>query len=98
MKIYIDWKRMEWYTDEQQVLMDLADHNELQSYSDFLADEYANCLDELLNLSEEEKIDLHERYEMNLKSEFEDKVRYNMLNYTVLNINSDDIVTVNEMF
>ena len=97
MKIYIDWKRMEWYTDEQQVLMDLADHNELQSYSDFLADEYVDCLDELLNLSEEEKIDLHERYEMDLKLEFENKVRYDMLNYTVLNIKSDDIVTVNEI-
>ena len=40
MKIYIDWDRMEWYTDEKQVMNNLVQEGELQSYSDFLALQY----------------------------------------------------------
>ena len=73
MKIYINWDRLEWSTDEKQLFKDLVECGELHNYSDFLANEYADCLDELLDLSEEEKIELYEKYEMDLKSEFECK-------------------------
>ena len=48
MKIYIDWDRMEWHTNEKQLFKNLVESGELHSYSDFLADEYEDCLEELL--------------------------------------------------
>ena len=97
MKIYINWDRLEWSTDEKQLFEDLIKGGELHTYSDFLANEYADCLDELLDLSEEEKIELYEKYEMDLKSEFEYKVQNGILGYTVLNIETNDNITVKEV-
>ena len=97
MKIYIDWDRMEWHTDEKQLFENLVESGELSSYSDFLANEYADCLDELLRLSEEEKIEVYEKYKMDLKSEFEYKVQNGILCYTVLNIETNDTTTVKEI-
>ena len=97
MKIYIDWDRMEWHTDEKQLFENLVECGELSSYSDFLADEYADCLDELLRLSEEEKIEVYKKYKMDLKSEFEYKVQNGILGYTVLNIETNDTTTVKEI-
>lgn len=97
MKIYIDWDRMEWHTDEKQLINDLVQEGELQSYSDFLANVYADCLEELLKLSEKEKIEVYEEYQTDLKLEFEDKIKYNQLNYTVLNIDTNDNIKVTEI-
>lgn len=97
MKIYIEWDRAEWYTDEEQFFNELVEDGELKTYSEFLAEEYADCLDELLDLSEEEKKELYEKYEMDLKLEFEDKVKYGQLNYTVLNVETKDELTVNQV-
>lgn len=97
MKIYIDWNGETWDTEEEKILKELADSGELSTYSDFLADEYADRYDELLNLSEKEKSDLYERYEMSLKLEFEEKVKRGQLNYTVLDIETKDIIEVKEI-
>ena len=97
MKIYIDWDRAEWYTEEEQFFEELVEDGSLKTYSDFLADEYADCLDELLDLSEKEKEELYEKYKMDLKLEFEDKVKYGRLNYTVLNVETKDIVAIKEI-
>ena len=97
MKIYIDWDRMEWHTDEKQLFENLVECGELSSYSDFLADEYADCLEELLKLSEKEKVEVYEQYKMDLKSEFEYKVQNGILGYTVLNIETNDNITVKEI-
>ena len=97
MKIYIDWDRMEWYTDEKQVMNNLVQEGELQSYSDFLALQYEDCLEELLKLSEKEKVEVYEQYQTDLKLEFEDKIKYDQLHYTVLNIDTNDNITVTEI-
>ena len=97
MKIYIDWDRMEWHTDEKQVMNNLVQEGELQSYSDFLALQYEDCLEELLKLSEKEKVEVYEQYQTNLKLEFEDKIKYDQLHYTVLNIDTNDNITVTEI-
>jgi hypothetical protein len=97
MKIYIDWDRAEWYTEEEQFFEGLVEDGNLKTYSDFLADEYADCLDELLDLSEKEKEELYEKYKIDLKLEFEEKVKYNQLNYTVLNVETKDIVAIKEI-
>ena len=97
MKIYIDWDKMEWYTDEKQLMNDLVDEGELQSYSDFLANVYADCLEELLELSVKEKIEVYEQYQTDLKLEFEDRIKYNQLNYTILNIDTNDNIKVTEI-
>lgn len=97
MKIYIDWDRMEWHTDEKQLINNLVQEGELQSYSDFLASVYADCLEELLKLSEKEKIEVYEQYQTDLKLEFEDKIKYNQLNYTILNIDINDNIEVTEI-
>ena len=97
MKIYIDWDRMEWHTDEKQVMNNLVQNGELQSYSDFLALQYEDCLEELLKLSEKEKIEVYEQYQTDLKLEFEDKIKYDQLHYTVLNIDTNDNITVTEI-
>ena len=97
MKIYIDWDRMEWYTDEKQVMNNLVQEGELQSYSDFLAIQYEDCLEELLKLSEKEKVKVYEQYQTDLKLEFEDKIKYDQLHYTVLNIDTNDNITVTDI-
>ena len=97
MKIYIDWDRMEWHTDEKQVINNLVQEGELQSYSDFLALQYEDCLEELLKLSEKEKVEVYEQYQNDLKLEFEDKIKYDQLQYTVLNIDTNDNITVTEI-
>ena len=97
MKIYIDWDRMEWHTDEKQLINNLVQEGELQSYSDFLALQYEDCLEELLKLSEKEKSEVYEQYQTDLKLEFEDRVKYNQLHYTVLNIDTNDNITVSEI-
>lgn len=97
MKIYIDWDRMEWHTDEKELINNLVEEGELQSYSDFLAIQYEGCLEELLKLSEKEKIEVYEQYETDLKLEFEDKIKYNQLNYTILNIDTNDNIKVTEI-
>ena len=97
MKIYIDWDRMEWHTDEKQLINNLVQEGELQSYSDFLALQYEDCLEELLKLSEKEKVEVYEQYQTDLKLEFEDKIKYNQLHYTVLNIDTNDNITVTEI-
>ena len=97
MKIYIDWDRMEWYTDEKQVMNNLVQEGELQSYSDFLALQYEDCLEELLKLSEKEKVEVYEQYQTDLKLEFEDKIKYDQLHYTVLNIDTNDNITVTDI-
>ena len=97
MKIYIDWDNAEWNIDEDILFEQLVESGALQTYSDFLADEYEDRYDELLNLSEEEKSDLHERYEMDLKLEFENKVKWGQLNYTVLNIETKDNIEVKQV-
>lgn len=97
MKIYIDWDRMEWHTDEKQVMNNLVQEGELQSYSDFLAIQYEDCLEELLKLSEKEKVEVYEQYQTDLKLEFEDKIKYDQLHYTVLNIDTNDNITVTEI-
>ena len=97
MKIYIDWDRMEWHTDEKQVMNNLVQEGELQSYSDFLAIQYEDCLEELLKLSEKEKVEVYEQYQTDLKLEFEDKIKYDQLHYTVLNIDTNDNITVTDI-
>lgn len=97
MKIYIDWDRMEWHTDEKQLINNLVQEGELQSYSDFLANVYADCLEELLKLSEKEKIEVYEEYQTDLKLKFEYKIKYNQLNYTILNIDTNDNIEVTEI-
>ena len=97
MKIYIDWDRMEWYTDEKQLMNNLVQNGELQSYSDFLALQYEDCLEELLKLSEKEKVEVYEQYQTDLKLEFEDKIKCAQLHYTVLNIDINDNITVTEI-
>lgn len=97
MKIYIDWDRMEWYTDEKQLINNLVQEGQLQSYSDFLANVYADCLEELLKLSEKEKIEVYEEYQTDLKLKFEYKIKYNQLNYTILNIDTNDNIEVTEI-
>ena len=97
MKIYIDWDRMEWHTDEKQVMNNLVQEGELQSYSDFLAIQYEDCLEELLKLSEKEKVEVYEQYQTDLKLEFENKIKYDQLHYTVLNIDTNDNITVTEI-
>lgn len=98
MKIYIDWDRAEWHnTEEGEFFKALVEDGDLKTYSEFLAEVYADCYDELLDLSEEEKSDLYERYEMDLKLEFEEKVKYGSLNYTVLNVETKDMVTIKEI-
>ena len=97
MKIYIDWDRMEWHTDEKQVMNDLVQGGELQSYSDFLAIEYEDCLEELLKLSEKEKVEVYEQYQTDLKLEFENKIKHGQLQYSVLNIDTNDNITVTEI-
>lgn len=97
MKIYIDWDKMEWYTDEKELINNLVEEGELQSYSDFLALQYEDCLEELLELSEKEKIEVYEQYETALKLEFEDRIKYNQLNYTILNIDTNDNIKVTEI-
>ena len=97
MKIYIDWDKMEWYTDEKQLMNNLVQNGELQSYSDFLALQYEDCLEELLKLSEKEKVEVYEQYQTDLKLEFEDKIKYDQLCYTVLNIDTNDNITVTEI-
>ena len=97
MKIYIDWDRMEWYTNEKQLMNNLVQNGELQSYSDFLALQYEDCLEELLKLSEKEKVEVYEQYQTDLKLEFEDKIKYDQLHYTVLNIDTNDNITVTEI-
>ena len=84
MKIYIDWDRMEWHTDEKQLFENLVECGELSSYSDFLADEYADCLEELLKLSEKEKVEVYEQYKMDLKSEFECKELRSLFPHRIL--------------
>ena len=96
MKIYIDWDRMEWHTDEKQLINNLVQEGELQSYSDFLALQYEDCLEELLKLSEKEKVEVYEQYQTDLTLEFEDKIKYDQLHYTVLNIDTNDNITVTE--
>ena len=97
MKIYIDWDRMEWHTDEKQVMNNLVQEGELQSYSDFLAIQYEDCLEELLKLSEKEKVEVYEQYQTDLKLEFENKIKYDQLHYTVLNIDTNDNITVTDI-
>ena len=97
MKIYIDWDRMEWHTDEKQVMNNLVQEGELQSYSDFLAIQYEDCLEELLKLSEKEKVEVYEQYQTDLKLEFEDKIKHGQLQYSVLNIDTNDNITVTEI-
>lgn len=97
MKIYINWDTAEWHTEEGEFFKALVEEGDLKTYSDFLADEYEGCYDELLDLSEEEKSNLYERYEMYLKLEFEEKVKYGRLNYTVLNVETKDMVTIKEI-
>ena len=97
MKIYIDWDRMEWHTDEKQVMNNLVQEGELQSYSDFLAIQYEDCLEELLKLSEKEKVEVYEQYQTDLKLEFEDKIKHDRLHYTVLDIDTNDNITVSEI-
>ena len=97
MKIYIDWDRMEWHTDEKQVMNNLVQEGELQSYSDFLALQYEGCLEELLKLSEKEKVEVYEQYQTDLKLEFEDKIKHGRLQYSVLNIDTNDNITVTEI-
>lgn len=97
MKIYIDWDRAEWYTDEKQFFDMLVNDGSLPTYSDYLADAYADELDKLLILTEEEKIGLRERYENSLKEDFEERVKCGMLSYTVLNVETKDELTVNQI-
>lgn len=97
MKIYIDWNRSEWDTEEERVIKQLVEEGELKTYSEFLADVYADRYDELLNLSEEEKSNLYEDYEIDLKLEFEEKVKYGNLNYTVINIKTKDTVELKQI-
>lgn len=97
MKIYIDWDRMEWHTDEKQLINNLVQEGELQSYSDFLALQYEDCLEELLKLSEKEKVEVYEQYQTDLKLEFEDRIKYDQLHFTVLNIDTNDNITVSEI-
>lgn len=97
MKIYIDWNRMEWHTDEEQLMNNLVQEGDLQSYSDFLANEYVGRLDELLYLPEDEKIKLYEKYEKYVKSNFEYKIECNDLNYTILNIETNNDITIKEI-
>ena len=97
MKLYIDWDRMVWYTNEKQLMNNLVQNGELQSYSDFLALQYEDCLEELLKLSEKEKVEVYEQYQTDLKLEFEDKIKYDQLHYTVLNIDTNDNITVTEI-
>lgn len=98
MKIYINWDKMEWYADEKQLINNLVDEGELRSYSDFLALEYEDCLEELLKLSEKEKVEVYEEYQTDLKLEFEDSIKNGKLNYTVLNIDTNDNITVTEIY
>ena len=97
MKIYIDWDKMKWYTNKEQLFEDLIERGEFNSYSDFLANEYAGRLDQLLYLPEDEKIKLYEKYEKYVKSNFEYKVEHNDLNYTVLNIEANNDITIKEL-
>lgn len=97
MKIYINWDSMEWETEEGILFEQLVESGELKTYSDFLANEYEDRYDELLNLSEEEKTELYERYEMDLKLEFEENVKCGQLNYTVLDIETKDNIEVKEV-
>ena len=92
MKIYIDWDEQQWYTDEDQFFDGLVANGDLKTYSDFLVDEYDGRFDELLDLTEREKTNLHERYRMDLTSEFEDKVKFCKLNCTVLYIEKDNVI------
>ena len=97
MKIYIDWDRMEWYTDEKKVINNLVQEGNLQSYSDFLALQYEDRLEELLKLSEKEKVEVYEQYQTDLKFEFENKIKHDQLHYTVLNSDINDNITVTEI-
>lgn len=97
MKIYIDWDRREWYADKDDIINDLVNDGRLFSFSEWLSEEYAGCLDELLELSDSQKKEVKENYEKDVEREFERSVKDGEFDgITILEINTEKDFNIKE--
>ena len=97
MKIYIDWDRREWYADKDDIINDLVNDERLFDFSEWLAEEYAGCLDELLELSDSQKKEVKENYEKDVEREFERSVKDGDFDgITILEINTEKDFNIKE--
>ena len=98
MKIYIDWDRREWYADKDDIINDLVNDERLFDFSEWLAEEYAGCLDELLELSDSQKKEVKEKYEKELEEEFERNIKNGDFDgITILEINTEKNFSIKEL-
>lgn len=97
MKIYIDWDREEWFTDETVFFKDLVEKGMLPTYSNYLTDRFNGAIEDLLELTDDEKIGLRESYEKYLKEKFGEEVEYGYLTYTVLEVEAKEGFAVKEI-
>ena len=97
MRIYIDWEREEWWGNEAAFFENLIEDRILPTYSDYLADRFEGAIDDLLVLTEDEKIELRKDYETHLKENFEEHIKYNTLGYTVLEVEAKEGLAVKEI-
>ena len=98
MKIYIDWDKREWYKDKKDIIYDLINDDRLPSFSEWLSEEYAGCLDDLLELSDLQKKDVKENYEQDIEEEFKRNVKSGYYNeITILEINTEKDFSIKEL-
>jgi hypothetical protein len=98
MKIYINWEKREWYANKNDIIDDLINDNILSTFSEWLSEEYAGCLDELLELSDSEKKEVKEDYEKDIEREFDENVKNgNFAEITILEINTEKDFNIKEL-
>ena len=98
MKIYIDWDKREWYANKNSIIDDLINDDRLSSFSEWLSEEYAGCLDKLLELSDSQKKEVKEDYEKDIEKEFEENVKNDYYDeITILEINTEKDFSIKEL-
>lgn len=96
MKIYIDWDRREWFPDNEDIIDYAIDNGYLPTFSEWLELEYDGCLEDIFDLTEEEKKKIKQRYEDEIKETFEEQKKdYDFL--TVLEVEAKEGFTVKEI-
>ena len=98
MKIYIDWDKREWYENKNSIIYDLVNDDRLPSFSEWLSEEYAGYLVELLELSDSQKKEVKENYKKDIEEEFERNVKNGDFDeITIIEINTEKDFNIKEL-
>ena len=98
MKIYIDWDKRGWYANKNSIIYDLVNDERLSSFSEWLSEEYAGCLNELLELSDSQKKEVKEDYVKDIEREFDENVKNGYYDeITILEINTEKDFNIKEL-